>query len=98
MIRRQVTVTYSGSTDLDIDEPGIVDNLALVIDGDPTDDQIATAIAADIAFAIDNHGHADLTGGGGDVVPTYHYDRAALIASVRAEIARRRADEAAEED
>ena len=97
MSTRQVTVTYSGSTGLDIDEDQIADDLdnrgefsTLGRGKQPSDDQIAAAIERDIAYALDNHGNATLTSSR-DVVPTYHYDRPALIASVRAELARRQA-------
>ena len=74
MSTRQVIVTYSGSTGLDIDEDCIVDDLdnrgefsRLGFDGTmPTDAQIVAAIERDIAYAIDNHGHAGLTIDGGN--------------------------------
>jgi len=78
--RRQVTVTYG----IDIDEPGIVDSLGA---DDHSDDAIERAIRHDIANTVSV----------GDMPsPTYNYDRDALIASVRAEIARRRAAEESE--
>ena len=88
MSRRQVTVTYSGDTHLDIDEGAIADTLG----ADPDDDAIDAAIRKDIDAYMEH---------GSDVQPVshnYEYDRADLIASVRAEIARRRADDAAKED
>ena len=89
MSRRQVTVTYSGDTHLDIDEAAIVDAIGL---DDLDDDAIDRAIRDDIAAYME-HGSDVAT-----VDHAYHYDRDDLIASVRAEIARRRADEAAKED
>ena len=90
MSTRQVTVIYSGSTNLDIDEDGIVDDLdnrdefsQLGAGKDPTDEQIVAAIERDIAAYMEH---------GADVQPVehrYHYDRDALIASVRAECERR---------
>lgn len=90
MGRRQVTVTYSGDTHLDIDEAAIVDDLDINTDLD--DNAIEQAIRKDIAAYMEH---------GSDVAVvdhSYDYDRADLIASVRAEIARRRADDAAKED
>ena len=83
MSRRQVRVEYSGSTELDIDEPLIVDGLS----DNPTDDEIEEAIRADIDGFMDS----------GDPEPVnyaYVYDRDALIVSVRAEIERRKTAEA----
>ena len=83
MSRRQVRVEYSGATEMDIDEPLIVDDLG----ADPTDDEIDKAIRTHISDYMEN---------AGDVQPVdheYKYDRDALIASVRAEIERRKTEE-----
>mgnify|MGYP001566256405 CR=1 FL=1 len=82
MSRRQVTVEYSGSTSLDIDEPSIADGLG----ADPTDAEIIAAIEHDIADYMDR---SDVK----PVLHTYHYDHDARIESVRGEIARRKASD-----
>lgn len=83
MSKRQVTVEYSGSTLYDIDETLIADDLG----PEPTDEEIETAIRKDIDGWMEY----------GDSAPAnrrYVYDRTALIASVRAEIERRKSADA----
>lgn len=80
---RQVIIEYSGHAECDIDEPAIADDLADI--ADPTDEQIEAAIRRDIDLFMDK----------GDPAPVshhYRYERDELIASVRAELARRKAE------
>lgn len=87
---RQVTVEYSGSTSFDIDGGSIGLGIGIFGDADPgpSDEAIERAIRRDIAAYMEH---------GSDVAPVdheYRYDRDELIASVRAEIKRRKADDA----
>lgn len=88
MSNKRVIVTYSGDTHLDIDEEAIVD--AFDLDADLDDAAIEAAIRKDIEAYMEH---------GSDVQPvdhSYGYDRVDLIASVRAEIVRRKQQIAAD--
>ncbi len=86
----RVTVTYSGSTGYDLKNAvgGIVDDLAIDPDRDPTDEQIVEAVHREARTWLEY---------GSDVAPPDHgvsFDRAAVIEAVRDEIALRRAGDA----